>query len=343
MREAGGPGLRRRAPGRPRREPGPLARAVARLVVRAADGATRLVTDLLGASPTAGRERISEAELRDLVAANTVLDPDERRIIDEVLVAGASLVREVMMPRTEVVFLAAAADLAEAARLVRAETHTRYPVVDGTHDDVVGFVHLRDVLLRPDARPVRHRRRADPGGEAAARQQAGARRADRDAPGGPPPGGGGRRVRRHRRHRHPGGPDRGAGRRDPRRVRRRARPGARRPARRGGRPAQPRRLRRADRGGAARRPVRDGRRVRHGRAGPAPGGRRRGAGAGRARPTSARPIRPSRPAGWLLRVLALDGRRVARLAVSAGAPAGAAARGHRPGVPAGRSRPAGPS
>ncbi|GAB3797888.1 hypothetical protein GCM10027605_08620 [Micromonospora zhanjiangensis] len=133
-----------------RREPGPVARGLARLVVRGADGAIRLVTALLGASPTSGRERISEAELRDLVAANTVLDPDERRIIDEVLVAGASLVREVMMPRTEVTFLAAGLTLTEAAQLVRAETHTRYPVVDGTHDDVVGFVHLRDLLLRPD-------------------------------------------------------------------------------------------------------------------------------------------------------------------------------------------------
>ncbi|MEU7931108.1 hemolysin family protein [Micromonospora echinofusca] len=153
MREAGAPGPRRRARSRPRREPGPLPRAVARIVVRAADAATRAVTALLGASPAAGRERISEAELRDLVAANTLLDPVERRIIDEVLVAGASLVREVMMPRTEVVFLSARLTIAEAERMVRAETHTRYPVVDGTHDDVVGFVHLRDVLLRPDVDP----------------------------------------------------------------------------------------------------------------------------------------------------------------------------------------------
>ncbi|WP_422771834.1 hemolysin family protein [Plantactinospora sp. WMMC1484] len=150
MRDGGSTGPRRRSPGRTRRRPGPLARALARLVVRAADGSTRLVTALLGASPTAGREQISEAELRDLVAANTRLDPVERRIIDEVLVAGASLVREVMMPRTEVVFLAAGLPLTEAAQLVRVETHTRYPVVDGTSDDVIGFVHLRDVLLRPD-------------------------------------------------------------------------------------------------------------------------------------------------------------------------------------------------
>nr|MDT0658104.1 hemolysin family protein [Micromonospora sp. DSM 115978] len=126
---------------------------LARIVVRASDAATRAVTALLGADPTAGRERISEAELRDLVAANTLLDPVERRIIDEVLVAGATPIREVMMPRTEVVFLAAGLPLAEADKLVRAETHTRYPVIDGTHDDVIGFVHLRDVLLRPDGDP----------------------------------------------------------------------------------------------------------------------------------------------------------------------------------------------
>jgi putative hemolysin len=122
---------------------------VVRVVVRAADAATRLVTHLLGASRTAGRESISEAELRDLVAANIRLDPVERRIIDEVLAAGASLVREVMMPRTDVVFLAAHLTLDDAAQIVRTETHTRYPVVEGTHDDVVGFVHLRDLLLRP--------------------------------------------------------------------------------------------------------------------------------------------------------------------------------------------------
>ncbi len=162
MQEAGSAGPRRGPAGRARRNrhpevppparpaPGPLARGVVRVVVRAADAATHLVTALVGASPTAGREHISQAELRDLVAANTVIDPVERRIIDEVLVAGASLVREVMMPRTEVVFLDAGLPLDRAATTVRAQPHTRYPVIDGTHDDVVGFVHLHDLLIRPE-------------------------------------------------------------------------------------------------------------------------------------------------------------------------------------------------
>lgn len=140
-----GPRRHSKTSGRSRREPGPVRRTAARLVIRLADS----LAALLGADRTAGRERISEAELRDLVAANTLLDPVERRIIDEVLTAGASLVREVMMPRTDVTFLDAGLTLDEAARMVRAETHTRYPVIDGTHDDVVGFVHLRDLLIRP--------------------------------------------------------------------------------------------------------------------------------------------------------------------------------------------------
>src|SRR5689334_12787302 len=125
-------------------------RAVAPAVVRAVDVLARWVTRALGATATAGRESISEAELRDLVAANIVLSGEERRIIDEVLAAGARHVREVMVPRTDVVFLDASLPLARAAAAVRAARHSRFPVIDGSHDDVVGFVHLRDLLIRPD-------------------------------------------------------------------------------------------------------------------------------------------------------------------------------------------------
>jgi putative hemolysin len=127
---------------------------VAPIVVRAADGLTRWLTRVLGASATAGRESISESELRDLVAANIVLDGEERRIIDEVLAAGARHVREVMVPRTGVVFLDASLPLHSASRLVRAARHSRFPVIDGSHDDVIGFVHLRDLLIRPEPEPV---------------------------------------------------------------------------------------------------------------------------------------------------------------------------------------------
>src|SRR3954447_10650105 len=125
-------------------------RALARILVRGADAATRWVTRLLGESATAGREQISEAELRDLVAVNPARAPEERRLIDEVLAIGARHVRELMVPRTEVVFLDRRTTIAEAVRLVRDAPHSRFPVVDGSRDDVIGFVHLRDLLIRPD-------------------------------------------------------------------------------------------------------------------------------------------------------------------------------------------------
>jgi len=147
MPERGGTG-RGNAPRRPGETRG--GRAFAPIVVRAADGLTRWVTRVLGASATAGRESISEAELRDLVAANVVLSGEERRIIDEVLAAGARHVREVMVPRTDVVFLDAGLPLALAVAAVRTARHSRFPVIDGSHDDVIGFVHLRDLLIRPE-------------------------------------------------------------------------------------------------------------------------------------------------------------------------------------------------
>jgi putative hemolysin len=127
-----------------------LRRTIARLLVRGADTATRWVTRLLGESSTAGRAQISTAELRDLVAASTILDGEGRRLIDEVLAAGARHVRELMVPRTEVVFLDASLPIETAAKTVRSSPHSRFPVIGENTDDVVGFVHLRDLLIRPD-------------------------------------------------------------------------------------------------------------------------------------------------------------------------------------------------
>jgi len=95
------------------------------------------------------RERLSEDQLRALVAANVHLGGDERRIIDDVWDSGNSLIREVMVPRPDVVFLDLAMERREAVDVARAQTHSRFPVIDGGSDNVVGFVHLRDLLLSP--------------------------------------------------------------------------------------------------------------------------------------------------------------------------------------------------
>ena len=110
---------------------------------------TDLVVRLLGADPRANRQAITEEELRGLVAAHESLTGDERKLIDQVFAAGERQVREVMLPRTEVDFLDVGTTVSRAARLAMEAPHSRYPVVRRDSDDVVGFVHIRD-LLAPD-------------------------------------------------------------------------------------------------------------------------------------------------------------------------------------------------
>jgi putative hemolysin len=106
---------------------------------------TDLFVRLAGGDPSLSRENITEEELRDLVTAHEALSRDERALIDEVFEAGERQLREVMVPRTEVEFLDAGWSVARAVRTVQALPHSRYPVVRGSHDEVVGFVHVRDL------------------------------------------------------------------------------------------------------------------------------------------------------------------------------------------------------
>jgi putative hemolysin len=112
---------------------------------------TDLIVRLLGGDPEANREAITEEELRDLVAAHESLSNDERRLIDEVFAAGERQVREVMVPRTEVDFLDGKLTVAQAAALTRSSPHSRYPVFSESHDDVIGFLHLRDLFAADNA------------------------------------------------------------------------------------------------------------------------------------------------------------------------------------------------
>ena len=136
---------------------------VLRPVIWLLSRSTNLMVRLLGGDPKAGRNAMSSEELRGLVASNTELGSDERRLIAEVFAAGERQLREVMVPRTEVTFLDASRRLDEVRHEVSAYPHSRYPVVDGSYDAVVGFVHVRDLYRERDgaqtvrdlARPVK--------------------------------------------------------------------------------------------------------------------------------------------------------------------------------------------
>lgn len=121
-----------------------LMRPVIWLLSRSTDAVVRL----LGGNPSARGEEMSEEELRELVLAHEALPEDERRILDDVFAAGDRSLAEAMTPRGDVAFLSGDETLADAARTVAAGPFSRYPVTGEDFDDVVGFLHVRDLLGR---------------------------------------------------------------------------------------------------------------------------------------------------------------------------------------------------
>ncbi|HEX6527614.1 MAG TPA: hemolysin family protein [Streptosporangiaceae bacterium] len=123
-----------------------LARPMVWLLTKSAN----LVVALFGGDPDVGRQAMTEEELRDTVASAQTLSSDERRIVGEVFDAGKRQIREVLVPRTEVVFLDAETPVKAAATIAADVPYSRLPVFQESYDNVIGFVHVRD-LLSPDA------------------------------------------------------------------------------------------------------------------------------------------------------------------------------------------------
>ena len=119
---------------------------LARPVVWLLSKTVNVVVALLGGDPRQGRQAMTEQELRDLVTGTQALNADERRIVGEVFDAGKRQLREVLLPRTEVEFLAAGTTVGDAARIAASVPYSRLPVYQDSYDNVTGFVHIRDLL-----------------------------------------------------------------------------------------------------------------------------------------------------------------------------------------------------
>ncbi|MFC6286144.1 hemolysin family protein [Nocardioides sp. GCM10027113] len=124
-----------------------------RPVIRLLSVSTNAVVRLLGGDPSATGDELTEEELRDIVETHESLGEQERRILRDVFAASRTSLKEVMKPRGEVEFLQADLPLAEAARQVRSRPFSRYPVIGEGFDDVLGFIHVRDLLEVPNGDP----------------------------------------------------------------------------------------------------------------------------------------------------------------------------------------------
>jgi CBS domain containing-hemolysin-like protein len=104
-----------------------------------------------GAGGRAGVPPGSEEDLRglvDLLEQRRVIQPDERAMIHSVFELGDTIVREVMVPRTEIVFVERGKTLRQALSLALRSGFSRIPVVGENEDDVVGIAYLKDIVTR---------------------------------------------------------------------------------------------------------------------------------------------------------------------------------------------------
>ena len=98
----------------------------------------------------------TEAELRELVdlaEASEVIQSGERQMIHSVFDLGDTFVREVMVPRTDMVFVEEHKTLRQAVSLALRSGFSRIPVIRESLDDVVGVLYLKDVIKRIYDRP----------------------------------------------------------------------------------------------------------------------------------------------------------------------------------------------
>ncbi|MCZ6764721.1 MAG: hemolysin family protein, partial [Alphaproteobacteria bacterium] len=92
------------------------------------------------------REAIEELIDESGDAGAAAIDADERALITNILRLHEATAEDVMVPRAEIIAVESRTSLEELVERMSAEAHSRIPVYRGKLDDVIGFVHIKDVL-----------------------------------------------------------------------------------------------------------------------------------------------------------------------------------------------------
>ena len=118
-----------------------------RPVTAVVSGVSRVLTHFLRGKIQA--PLISEDEIRSIIGFGEdegVVAEDQRRMLHGIFDLSQSRVRDVMVPRTEVVGISVDAAFQDVVKLTAQARHSRFPVYDGNLDNVVGVIHSKDVL-----------------------------------------------------------------------------------------------------------------------------------------------------------------------------------------------------
>jgi CBS domain containing-hemolysin-like protein len=110
----------------------------------------RVVTGLFGFKPVSDDDiGLSEEELRMILSQSYEsgeINQSEYRYVNKIFEFDNRIAKEIMVPRTEVVTLSKEASMDEIIEIVDLEKYTRYPLIDGDKDNILGIVNIKEVL-----------------------------------------------------------------------------------------------------------------------------------------------------------------------------------------------------
>jgi CBS domain containing-hemolysin-like protein len=114
------------------------------------NGTGNALLKFVGVQPVSGHELVhSVEELKMLVTASAesgVFEPEESEMLHAIFDMGQLFVRQVMIPRTEIIAVEADVPLPEIIPLVTKSTYTKFPIYDDSLDQILGIAHVKDLL-----------------------------------------------------------------------------------------------------------------------------------------------------------------------------------------------------
>lgn len=108
---------------------------------------------LMRVNPDDRSESYTEEEIRTIVEVSHedgVIEPEERKMINNVFDFGDATARDVMVPKVDMSFLNVTASYNDMLELYRENKYTRYPVYEESTDNVIGMINVKDLLIYED-------------------------------------------------------------------------------------------------------------------------------------------------------------------------------------------------
>ena len=109
---------------------------------------TNVVVRLVGGNPDQQEKEVTEEEIRLYIAEHRTLQIEEKRLLEGVFNFGDQVVRQVMVPRTEITYLHADIRVKDALQKVCQKTYSTFPVYEKDYDNILGLINIHQLACQ---------------------------------------------------------------------------------------------------------------------------------------------------------------------------------------------------